>query len=457
METSLDKNITVKMLLRFAFPTIMSMVLMGVFGMVDGIFVSRILGPEALSAVNIVWPYLTFAMAVGFMIGTGGNALVAKKLGEGKEKEARTNFSLLITVAFLSSVVLSVFGLLFPDLLLNILGANEAIFEISRQYMNPLLMALPFVILGVVFQQFLMTEGKANIGMYASITGGVVNVFLNWFLIYYHDMGLQGSAIATGLGYTVPAIIGFIFFIRNQKGVIYFTKPAFDFAVIVQASTNGVSEMITMVASSITMGVMNNILMELDGPMAVASVGIIWAGQGLLINAFMGYASGISPIISFNYGKRDEERLQKIYKRSLGIIATMAVISATIGLFIVSPLLWVYDVPQGIPVYDMVHTGFRIGLIGFFFTGFNTFSSAMFTALNNGKVSGILSFFRTLVFILVSLWTLPQFFGVTGVWIALPFAEFLSLLMTIYFFKKMNRIYRYASTPKVTPNLKTVA
>ena len=441
---AMDKSISFKFLLKFAMPTMISMVVMGIMGTIDGIFVSRLIGPEALASVGIVWPFLTFAMSVGFMLGTGGNALVAKKIGEKKITEARSNFTLIIFTAFLASVILSAIGLLFPSRLLSILGADSSIYGLARDYMVPLLWLLPPVILGVVFQSYLMTEGKAHIGMVASIIGAVLNIFLNWLLISRLEMGLTGAALATGLNYLVPAVVGFVFFMVNKNGTLYFVKPKFEFPVLFQASTNGVSEMITMGASSITMTLMNNTLMDLEGPMAVASAGVIWAGVGLLMNIFIGYTSGIAPVISFNFGKEDTVRLKGIYQKSLVIIFVMACIAAFLGLFVMTPLLWVYDIPSFIPVYDMARTGFNFSLIAFFFIGFNAFSSSMFTALNNGLVSGILSVFRTFVFVIASLLILPQFFGLNGVWMSTPVAELLALTMSIYFFKKMKGRYQYA-------------
>ena len=444
METSISKKATWRHLLKFSLPTIISMLLMSVFGIVDGVFVSRFIDQTALSAVGIVVPFIMFAMAIGFMLGTGGNALVAKKLGEGLEKEARENFSLISLAAVVLSVIMSVIGFVFPSLILSILGADEVIQGMAVIYMQPLLLFLPTVILGMVFQQFLITEGKAYYITITTFVGGVLNAGLNYLLIHELQMGLRGAAIATSIGYTLPFIVGIAYFFFNKKGYLRFVKPKFDIRVLTKTSTNGASEMVAMFAGSITGALMNNVVMRIYGWEAVAAASIMFAGLSIVASAFSGYASGIAPIISYNYGKGDTDNLKRVYKNSLRIIGVLSIIGVAGGWLLTYPLLNVYDVPIGTSIHTLTVNGLRIFTLGFVFMAYNAFASMMFTALNNGKLSALLSFFRTLVFVIISYLVLPEIFGINGAWAAMPFAELLAIGMTIYFLKSRKKVYKYA-------------
>ncbi len=442
--TALDQPISTRWLLKFSLPTILSTVAMTTFGMIDGVFASRVINPAALAAVNIVFPFLSFVMAVGFMLSIGGSALVAKKLGQGKVEEARRDFSLLAATTLVASIVLSSFGLLFPNALLNILGVDDFLRPMATDYLQPLLILLPFAMFGFFIQQFFVTEGKPTVGFMASMLGGVVNIGLNFLLIAHLQWELRGAAIATGLGYVVPAIVGVFFFLRNRgKGTLWFVRPRFSLPVLGQSSLNGASEMVTMLAMSFTQTVMNNILMDRSGHEAVAAAGIMFVGQGLLMAFFLGYASGVAPIISFNFGTSNTERLRRLFRRSMIIIVATSAAAIVVGYFTASLLTRIY-VPVGIPIYDMAVRAFHIGLIGFVFAGVNSFASVLFTALNNGTVSAILSFMRTLVFVLLMLSLLPLVLDLDGVWLALPAAEVLALGVTGIVLWKMRGRYQYA-------------
>lgn len=443
MDKSLDRSISSPMLIKFSLPTIISMVFMSIYSSVDGVFVARLVGTDALSAVNIVMPLIMIIIAIGFMLGTGGNALVARVMGEGKEQRARQNFTLLVITAFVISALVSLLGSIFTEPLLRLLGANDDIYALCFAYASPLFIFLPFALLGILFQQFFITEGRPNLAMFVSVLGGIANIGLDYLLISVMDMNVRGAAIATGIGYSIPALVGVFYFAFSRKRGLYFVRPKFDMKVIIKASTNGMSEMISILASSVTMLVMNNMLIRLSGPDGVAAISIILTAQGILTSVYMGYASGIAPIISYNYGKQDTVRLKKIYSISLIIILAISIASVVAGFILTKPLVAIFT-DQGTAVYAMAVQGFRISCLGFLFMGFNGFSSAMFTALNNGKVSGILSFFRTLVFMLLTTLTLPLLFGITGIWVAIPVAELLAIFMTIYYFKKMKPVYKYA-------------
>jgi len=441
---SITKTPTWKHLLKFAFPTILSMIIMSTFGIVDGIFVSRLIDPIALAPVSVVFPFLSFGMAIGLMLGVGGNAMIAKKIGEGREAEGRRNFSLIVVTAFIAAVALMTIGMIFSEPILNILGADDFIRGMAMEYLQPLLWFMPTTILGMVFQQFLITAGKAHYGAITAFIGGLTSAGLNFVFIYLLDMGIQGAALATSIGYTLPALVGLIYFTLARNGKLYFVMPSIDFRALGRTCINGASEMVTMLAVSITAVLMNNVLLDLGGAEAQAAAGIMFAGMGIFSALFIGYSSGVIPIISYNYGKGDIGNLKRAYSNSLRLIGVLSLTAVGLAFLSTNLLISIYDIPVGVPMHDMASAGFRFIAGGFIFMGFNSFASMFFTALNNGAVSSVLSLFRTLIFVFIAFMTLPVLFGLNGAWAAIPAAEALGIVMTIIFFKKMRKKYSYA-------------
>ncbi len=440
---ALDRAISFRALFRFSLPTIASMVFMSVYSSVDGVFVSRLIGTDALSAVNIVMPVILFSLAVGTMFGSGGIALVAKLVGEEKEEQARRIFSLLAAAAFVFSLVLSAIGLLLMEPLLKALGADETLYRLCAEYVLPTLLMLPFSIFGVIFQMAFITIGRASLGLLGAIAGGIANIVLDYVFIAVFGMGISGAAIATGIGYSLPAFIGLAYFTFDRSKILYLTKPVWDLSAIWKSCSNGASEMVTSLSAGVVIVLLNNVLIRLAGSDGVAAITVILYLRGLLTAVYTGYAMGISPLISYNYGKGDTDRLRKIYGISLRAILAVALVTFVASLLL-APALVSFFVHDSSAVYAMAVHGYRIFAASCLFMGFNGFSSAMFTALNNGRVSAILSFFRTLVFIIAAVLILPMLWGLTGVWASIPAAELLGMVMTVYYFRKMKPVYGYA-------------
>ena len=377
---SITKTPTWKHLLKFAFPTMLSMLIMSTFGTVDGIFVSRLIDPMALAPVSVIFPFLSFAMAVGLLLGVGGNAMIAKKLGEGRDKEGQQNFSLIVLVGFIASVAIMFVGLAFPDFILDILGTDDFVRGMAMDYLQPLLWFMPTTILGMVFQQFLITVGKAHYGAITALIGGSISAGLNFVFIRVLDMGITGAALATSIGYTVPTLVGLVYFIFARKSSLHFVMPRLDIRALGRTFINGASEMVTMLATAFTTTMMNNVLLDLGGWEAQSAAGVMFAGMGIFAALFIGYSSGVAPIISYNYGKGDKDNLKRSYSNSLRLIGIFSVTAMVLAFFSTDLLLWVYDIPAGIPIHDMTTTGFRIIIAGFIFMGFNSFAS-MFIAM----------------------------------------------------------------------------
>jgi len=456
IDPSMERKITPGFLFRFALPTIIAFVGMGVFGVIDGIFAARFIDAYALSAVGLVMPFMMFALSIGFMLGIGGNALVAKEVGEGNIVYARKDFSLISIAVLILSVAVTAIGLIIPDTILNILGVDAEVFDISKEYMMVILPFIPLGVLGNAFQQFMITEGKAHISMVATIAAGLVSVLLNYIFIYRMGLGLTGAGLSTGIGYALPALTGFVFFIYNKfnkNGILYFVKPKLKLFVLTKSASNGISQMIMMLAASVTVTVMNNVLMRLDGPMAVAAVGVTGAVQGLAANIYIGYSSGVAPIISYNYGKGDTGNLKKIVKISLFIVTCMAVVLNILTFLFPHLFIAIYDIDpwiyfdgfiMSLPVYDMSFTGIRLVSFGFVFMAFVQFASTMFTSLNDGKTAGVIALFNVFIFTLAFIFLFSHFWGVTGVFLSLPAQDAGASLIAGFLFLRFRKKFKYA-------------
>lgn len=440
-EEVLDREIHLGMLIRFALPTILSTVFMSIYSSVDGMFVARLVNTDALSAVNIVMPMIFISSGIGMMFGSGGNALVAKKLGERKEQEAREDFSLLLVVAFVASLVIVGLCAVFLKPLLHLLGADDRLMAYCVPYMIPVLISMPFTIFGTIFSMSYITVGKANLGLAMSVLGGVLNIVLDWLFIAVFHMGITGAAVATSIGYASTSVIGLIYFIVCRKHDLYVVRPKWRSRTIIQSCANGSSEMIGVFAGSIVEILFNNILMRLAGADGVASLTIMLYVQSLFNAVYRGYATGIAPVISYNYGAANQDRLKKIHQ-----ISTRMIIAASVALtavcFIFAPVMVRFFAGKNQGVYEMALHGFRIFATSCLLVGINVYASALFTALNDEKTSAILSFCRAVVFLVIPILVLPPLIELDGVWMAIPVGEVLSILMSGYYFRKLHFEYR---------------
>jgi len=458
----LDRKITPWFLIKFAIPTMISMLVFGISGLIDGIFASRFIDAYALSAVGLVSPFIMFVLSIGFMFGIGGNAYIGKEIGAGNFAGARKSMTLVTIAALSGTSILALIGWIFPDLVLRILGVDADVHAIALGYMIPLLPFLPLGGMGMVLQQFMITEGKAHYSMIAALMQGIASAVLNYVFVYMWHMGIQGAALATGIAWFVPAVVltVYLFFNRfNKNAILYFVIPRLDFFVLARSAINGVSEMVGMLSASITQVVMNNILMDLDGAMAVAAAGIILAGAGLAQNVFVGYSSGIAPIVSYNYGKGDSGNLKKIFKNSLVIVVSLALATmvlmfvftdALIGVYDIDPLVYVGGFIFSLPLYDMAHTGLRLISISWALQAVVFFTSTFFTALNDGIKSGFIQFCNGFVFLLLFMPILSGVFGVNGVWLTMPVSDTLTWGVAVFLLWKYGKRYLTVGKPQMT-------
>lgn len=443
MEQSLDIQMKPLTLLKFALPTMIANLFMSIYMTVDGIFVANCVNTNALSAVNIVMPYVMIVLALGTMIGTGGSAIVSLQLGQGKKEEAKQNFSFLSLVCFVACVIVSILSLVFRESLLRVLGASDIIFDYCVDYATPLFCVAPLALLGMALQSFFIAAGKPGLGMTFSLMGGVANIFLDWLFIAVLGWETTGAALATGIGYSIPGIAGIVYFAVARKGTLYFVKPKWRGSVLFKTITNGSSEMVAMTASGITTVIMNNIMMGLKGENGVAAISILVYTMSLLTAIYMGYALGVAPITSYNLGAGFTDKLKREHSINLRIIAISSVAMYLLGLVLRNPLISIFT-DEGTAVFEMAAEGYWLFSISYLYMGFNMYASSFFTALGDGKTSAMISFCRGLIFLTIALYGMSALFGIIGLYLAMPLAELLGLGLTIFYLKQRKGKYHYA-------------
>ena len=443
MRTPLNQQFTPWALLKFAFPSIIMMIFMSLYTIVDGIFISRFLGSNALSSLNIVFPVINVVIAIATMLGTGGNAIISKYLGEGRDRDARECLTQLTVIGLAISLLLLVLTPIFLTPLCRALGSTDVLLADCRAYLSVSLLFAPACMLQTLFQSYLVTAGMPALGLFLTIGAGILNAILDYVLILVFPMGIAGAAIATGIGQSVPAVAGLFYFLLYRKG-LYFTRFRLHPKELFMACYNGSSEMVTQLSNAVITFLFNLIMLDLAGENGVAAITILLYGQFLFNGFYLGFSIGISPIVGFQYGAGNRKQLRSIYRTTFLFVLASSVALTVIAVISSTPLVSVFT--RDPETFTLADAGFRIFAFNFLFSGFNIASSGFFTALSNGRVSAIISFLRTLVFIVLSLLTLPQFFGITGAWLAIPVAEFLTLMLALrlhrtYFIRPGERNY----------------
>ncbi len=433
-----DQEWNTTSLLRFAFPTIIMMVFMGLYTIIDTIFVARFVSTDALSAINIVCPVINLTVGLGTMIAAGGSAVVSRKMGAGQQQEAKEDFTLLVLAAAGIGVVILACGTLLLDPILFALGASRRLLPCCRDYLGLLLFFLPANVVQTVYANLFVTAGKPGLGFGLSVLAGLVNILLDYVFIVFCGMEIRGAALGTGLGYLIPAAAGTVFFCRN-RGTLSFVKPRWSLAPLTESCLNGSSEMVSQLAAALTTFLFNLTMMKLLGEDGVAAVTIMIYSQFLLNTLFIGFSMGVAPAIGFHYGSGNNRQQRKILSICIRFLATASLLIFGLSIFGGSGVIRMFA-PDTSHVYEIAAAGFPVFSINFLFCGFNIFISALFTALSNGKVSAVLSFLRTFGLLCGGILLLPRLFGIIGIWMAVPTAEgimfFVSLGCLIHYQKR---------------------
>ena len=442
MKIQLSEHFTYSKLIRFTIPSIVMMIFTSIYGVVDGIFVSNYVGKTPFAAINLIMPFLMLFGAIGFMIGAGGSALVSMTLGAGEREKANSLFSLLIYVTAILGALAAAVALAFLEPVSRLLGAEGDMLAYCVQYGRLILPALPAFMLQNTFQSFLITAEKPQLGLYVTVAAGVTNMVLDALFIAVFKWGLPGAALATALSQIVGGVIPLIYFCRKNTSLLKLGRCRFDGRALLKTCTNGSSEFMTNVSLSLVNMLYNFQLMRFAGEDGVAAYGVIMYVNFIFIAVYIGYSIGTAPVIGFHYGAQNYAELRNMYKKSLRLL-TLVSISLTLISIAASGALSGVFVAYDPALYAMTCRGFRLYSLAFLFLGVNIFSSSFFTALNNGLVSALLSFLRTLLFQAATLIIMPEILGIDGIWLSIVAAELMALGMSIYFFKKMRPRYRY--------------
>ncbi len=440
-QTLYEKPVTLQNIFKFAVPTIAMTVFMSFYTMVDGLFVSNLIGTNALSAINLTAPVIQVVTAISTMLATGGSAVIMKKMGEQKVSEAREDFTFLILVNVLVGFVMCGLGFLAMEPIFEGMNLTPEVTGYCVEYLSRYLVFTVPILLMNNFTLYMIASEKATLSLVCSVTGGVLNMVLDYVFIAVLDLGISGAAVATGMGYSVTAVVG-LFVFSQRKSLLHFRKPVLRFKVLANAASNGCSEMATALVTGIITMMFNWTMLRYIGEDGVAAVTIIMYVLMFVSSLYTGYSYGVAPMISYYYGEKNSEKLKKLVGMSLKVITGISMLSVAASLLLTKPLVSVFARPDN-PVYDLAVTGNRICSIALLFIGFNIFASGMFTALSNGVVSAVLAFSRSFVFMLITMLVLPLILGVNGIWLATPAAELMALVLSAGMFWKYRERYCY--------------
>lgn len=429
-------------LMRFTIPTIAMMIFTSIYGVVDGLFVSNIVGSEAFAGVNLIMPALMMLGSVGFMVGTGGSALVSKTIGEGNKKLANRYFSMLIYFLLIVGIVLSILGNVFIRQISELLGAKGEMVDICSTYGRTLLCSLPFFMLQNCFQSFLVVAEKPAMGLCVSVIAGLSNMVLDFLFIYVFRLGVFGAALATAISEFVGAAIPLIFFIRKNNSPLKLIKTKLELKPILRTCSNGSSEMVTNISMSLVNMLYNLQLVKFAGYDGVVAYGIIMYVGFIFSGTYLGYCVGVAPIVGYHYGAANTAELKNLFKKSLFLLTSAAVVLTACAELLSSVLAEIF-VGYNQDLHDMTTNAIQLFALSYIISGINIFASAFFTALNNGLVSAVISFMRTLVFQIAFIFILPELLGLNGIWLAVVGAEICSLIISVSFFVANRKKYKY--------------
>lgn len=442
MNIQLSDHFTYGRLLRFTLPTIVMMIFTSIYGVVDGIFVSNYAGKTAFAAINLIMPYLMVFGTVGFMVGTGGTALISMTLGMGDRKKANELFSLLTYLSVAAGLVLTVVSIVFLRPASIALGAEGQMLEDCVDYGVIVQLALTAYILQYAFQSFCITAEKPNLSLAMMVVAGVSNIVLDALFVAVFRWGLMGAAIATTIAQIIGAVIPLVYFIRPNDSLLRLGKCRFDGKALLRTCTNGSSELMSNLSMSLVSMLYNFQLIQYAGENGIAAYGVIMYVNFIFISVFIGFTIGSAPIIGFNHGADNRKELQNVFRKSLVILGLFSVGMTAAALVLAVPLSKIF-VGYDKELLDMTIRGFLIYSLSFLICGFNIFGSSLFTALNNGLISAVISFVRTLLCQIAAVFLLPLVFGLDGIWLAIVAAELAALLLTVFFITRFKNRYHY--------------
>ena len=442
-QIQLSDHFTTGRLLRFTASPIVMMIFTSIYTIVDGFFVSNYAGKTAFTALNLIYPYLQMLGCLGFMIGTGGSALVAMTLGTGDEKRANQLFSMLVVATAVLGVLFSAFGLALLEPVALRLGATPELLPSCLTYGRILLTFQTAFMLQYLFQSFFIAAEKPKLGLCFTVAAGATNMVLDFVLVGVAGFGLAGAASATVISQMVGGVAPIFYFIKRRPGCrLCFTKPLFSLRALFKACTNGASELMTNISMSLVSALYNIQLLKLFGADGVAAYGVLMYVGFVFAAVFIGYAQGCAPIVSYHYGADNHDELKNLFRKSLTLLAIAGVAMFASAQLLATPLARMF-VGYDAGLMELTEHALKLYAFSFLLCGFNIFASAFFTALNNGAISAAISFLRTLVFQVFAVLVLPLVLDIDGVWYALVFAETAALVISAVLLAKNRKRYHY--------------
>lgn len=442
LNIQLSDHFTYRKLLRFTLPSIAMMIFTSIYGVVDGFFVSNYVGKTPFAAVNFIYPFIMILGAFGFMLGTGGSALISKTMGEGKTEKAHSLFSMVICVSILLGIVIAVLGVICIRPVASLLGAEGEMLDNCVLYGRIILTALPAFMLQQEFQSFFIMAEKPQLGLYITISAGVANMILDALFMAVFQWGVAGAAIATAISQIIGGVLPLLYFWRPNTSRLKLIRPSFDGRSLFKICTNGSSELMSNVSMSLVSMLYNMQLMKYAGENGVAAYGVLMYVSMIFIAAFIGYTIGTAPVVSYHYGAGNHEELKSLFKKSLIITGTFSVGMLILGEVLAKPLSVLF-VGYDADLLSLTLRGFAIFSFSFLFSGFAIYGSGFFTALNNGLISAAISFLRTLVFQVAAILILPLFWQIDGIWISIVVAEVMAAFVTALFWIGNKKKYHY--------------
>ena len=442
MDNPLKDKYTFIKLLKFTIPTMVTLIFTSIYNVVDSLFISNYVGKAAFAAVNFVFPFLICLGSVGFMFGTGGSALISKIMGEGEKDKPNQIFSLIVYVSFIIGVLLMVLGFFFIRPVATFLGAKGDLLEGSLEYGKIIILSIPAFVLQFSFQSFFSTAGKPRLCLYITVLAGITNIILDAIFIIAFGWGLKGAAFATVISQYIGGGLPLIYFSMPNTSFLRLCKLRFDGGALIKVCINGSSELLSNISMSFVSMLYNVQLLKYAGADGVASYGVLMSVGFVFHAIFIGYAVGVTPIIGYQYGAKDSEELKNILKKSFILIGSFAISMFVASLILSIPLSFLF-VGYDKNLFSMTIQAFSFFSFAFLFSGYAIFGSAFFTALNNGLVSAIISFMRTVVFEVIAVLLFPLVWGINGIWASIVGTEVMAVIMVFFFLVIKKKQYGY--------------
>lgn len=442
MKIQLSDHFDYKKMIRFTMPSIIMLIFTSVYGVVDGYFVSNFVGKTPFAALNFIMPVLMILGAFGFMFGTGGSALIAKTMGEGGDEEANRLFSLFVYITVILGVLIAIISFIFIRPVAKLLGAEGQLLEDAVLYAKIIIVALPFYMLQFEFQSFFITAEKPKLGLYVTIISGVANMVLDALFMDVFKWGFVGAALATSLSQVTGGVIPVLYFARKNTSLLRLTKTRFNGRALLKTCTNGSSELMSNISMSLVSMLYNIQLIKYAGENGIAAYGVLMYVNFVFVAAFIGFSTGIAPVVSYHYGAENHAELKNLLKKSIVVISVLSVFMFIFSELLAYPLSYMF-VGYDKELMDMTLNGFLIFSLSFLFAGFAIFGSAFFTALNDGLISALISFLRSLLLQVAAVLILPMLWGINGIWISVVAAELMAVIITVIFLVAKRNKYKY--------------